>query len=109
MKLWNSSFIEAEKGKVHAVAEKRILEMRVNAIRNTLREVGVRLKEVEMQKRLLERESQSYKNEVKETQLRLELENKQLAQGLSELRLKQEAATGRIEDMECERAALKKK
>ena len=94
--------LEAEKGKAIAEAMKMVLEAR-------LRAANEELQEAKIYKRLLEIEAQSYKDEAREIQQRLEAENAQLSKQVDELHLKQEADRERMQAMEGEREALKRR
>ena len=100
----NAYALEAEKDKVYAEAEKSVLEERAKLIA-----VCENLAEVEMHKQLLVKESQTYKDKAEEIQQRMEIENMQLTESLATLRLQEETARRKVQEMEGEKAALEKK
>ena len=77
--------MEAEKGKVYAEAEKRVLEERVWEVGKKLIAADDKLKEAEVHKRLLEKEAQSYKDDVEEIQQKMEKEQDLLERTTSTL------------------------
>ena len=66
LKKVSSRMVEAEKGKVYAEAENRILEERFSELSKKQSTTVEKLREAEMLKRLLETEARSSKNEVQE-------------------------------------------
>ena len=77
--------LEAEKSKAYANAEKKVLEDRVWEISKKLTAADGKLKEAEVQMRLLQKEAQSYKDDVVETQQKMEKEQDLLERTTSTL------------------------
>ena len=76
--------LEAEKGKAHAEAEKRVLEERVWEAGKTLMSAAEdKLRKAEVHKRLLEKKAQSYEDDVEETQWKIKMEQEQLERATS--------------------------
>ena len=91
--------LEAEKGKVYAEAEKRILEERYSEL-SAKQQVLIQL---------LEKEARSSKNEAEQAEKRMKLEMMQLNENLAALHLKDEAARERAQELEEHKATLETK
>ena len=98
--------LEAEKGRVIAKAKNRVLEERMREADTKLGETDDKLRWGKLHKQLLEKEAQRYKEDCKEIQRRMEMDNKQLSSAFDELRLQEEAARNRVQEVEGERVAL---
>ena len=98
--------LEAEKGKVRAEAEKRVLEMKLNEAEAKLREADDKLIEAEVHKQLLEKEAQSYKYDLDEARHIMEMENMRLSASNSELYSQLQVARERVQKVEGEMTTL---
>ena len=91
--------LEAEKGKVYAEAEKKILEEKYS-------ELSVKLSEAEMHIQLLEKEARTSKNEAEQAEKKVSMEKMQLNEDIATLHLKEETARERAQEMETRVANL---
>ena len=101
LKKANECVLEAEKGKVCAEAEKRVLETTVQEVgrkmsesEGKLREADDKMMEAEVHKQLLEKEAQSYKYDFDEARHIMEMENMRLSASNSELYSQLQIAKG---------------
>ena len=101
--------LEAEKGKVYAEAEKRILEERYSELSAKQHATVERLREAEVLIQLLEKEARSSKNEAEQAEKSMKLEMMQLNENLAALHLKDEAARERAQELEEHKATLETK
>lgn len=98
--------LEAEKGRVIADAENRVLKERMREAGKKLSAADDKLRWDELHKQLLAKEVQRYKEDCKEMQRRMEMENKQLSSEFHELRLQEETARSRVQEVQGERVVL---
>ena len=94
--------LEAERGKVYAEAEKKILEEKYSELSVKQCEIVERLREAEMHIQLLEKEARSSKNEAEQ----MNMEKMQLNEDLATSHLKKEAAREKAQEMEARVASL---
>ena len=113
LKKANDRVLEAEKSKVCAEAEKRVLETKVqefakewSAAEAKLREADDKLIEAEVHKQLLEKEAQSYKYDLDEARHIMEMENMRLSASNSELYSQLQVARERVQKVEGEMTTL---
>ena len=106
--------LEAEKSKVCAEAEKRVLETKVqefakelSAAKDKLREAGDKMMKAEVHKQLLEKEAQSYKYDLDEARHIMEMENMRLSASNSELYSQLQIASEKVQKVEGEMTTLK--
>ena len=98
--------LEAEKGKVCAEAEKRLLETKVQEVGRNLSAAEDKMMKAEVHKQLLEKEAQSYKYDLDEARHIMEMENMRLSANNSELYLQLQIAREKVQKVEGEMTTL---